>query len=559
MQRINIVALKTDRAEIIKRLQELGVVELSLNFDKLRKKVRVRRKDTSSARAQFEKNATQADQAIEILDKYVPEKGGLSGIINGKPFVDNYGYNRIDDDQKYYKKQASEIVALEKDISQANADIARCENQIEMLAPWMGLDVPMNTQGTQKTVVLIGMIPEGIDASAIEAKLKAADKPGDRAEITVISKDKDASYVAVTCLKEDLEAIEEGLRSIGFAKPSYLSAHEPAEEKNLLLDEIEKCKKIIEENEKAIADHASSRADLKILSDFYRLKADRYAKIAELPQTKKTFGLSGYIPAPEAARVAKEIEDKYAASVEVLELKPKAKPPVLLKNNWFSQATEGITASYGMPSKGEFDPTLIMSFFYVILFGMMLSDAGYGLIMVVALGIILIKGKTMDPGLKKTLKMFWWGGLSTFVWGLLFGGFFGDAIGIFSGTFGDGSVAFHGFWFEPIGQPMRLLMYCLIIGLIHLFFGLGLNGYLMLKKKNVVGFICDVIAWYLFLIGLIIMLLGSSLFASMATGTEFANIHISPAMNTAGMVLAIIGGVIILVMAGLFVISAKSR
>src|SRR5699024_11780632 len=65
--------------------------------------------------------------------------------------------------------------------------------------------------------------------------------------------------------------------------------------------------------------------------------------------------------------------------------------PIFLKNNPFSASMEGVVESYGLPVKGEIDPTTIMSFFYVFFFGMMLSDAAYGLIVAVVCGVLVWK------------------------------------------------------------------------------------------------------------------------------------------------------------------------
>ena len=62
-------------------------------------------------------------------------------------------------------------------------------------------------------------------------------------------------------------------------------------------------------------------------------------------------------------------------------------------------------------------PSGIMAVFYYFLFGMMLSDAGYGLVMVLGCGIILHKFKNMEEGLRKTLTMFLYCGISTIFWG----------------------------------------------------------------------------------------------------------------------------------------------
>ena len=232
--------------------------------------------------------------------------------------------------------------------------------------------------------------------------------------------------------------------------------------------------------------------------------------------------------------------------MEIEEVGEKENAPVLLKNNAFSNSVEGVLESFGLPGKGEIDPTTIMSFFYVFLFGLMLSDAAYGAIISIACGVVLLKFKRMEPSLRKSIKMFFWCGISTLFWGVMFGGYFGDAITVIARTFFGKTVTIKALWFVPLDDPMRMLVYSLLFGVIHLFTGLGLKGYLLLKDKNIVGFICDVVSWYLFLIGLILMLLPTEIFHSISQ----MDFNFGPGLNMAAKVMAIVGALIILVMSG---------
>lgn len=78
------------------------------------------------------------------------------------------------------------------------------------------------------------------------------------------------------------------------------------------------------------------------------------------------------------------MEENYDLVVEIEEIKEEEEAPVVLSNNGFSESVEGVLESYGLPKKGEVDPTFIMSFFYVFFFGLMLSDAAYGLVIFLA-------------------------------------------------------------------------------------------------------------------------------------------------------------------------------
>lgn len=96
---------------------------------------------------------------------------------------------------------------------------------------------------------------------------------------------------------------------------------------------------------------------------------------------------------------------------------------------------EGVLEAFGLPGKGEVDPTRIMFVFYVFLFGMMLSDAAYGLIVFVACAVLLKKFPRMSESMAKSLRMFMYCGISTIVWGVLFGGYFGNIVDIVSEKF----------------------------------------------------------------------------------------------------------------------------
>ena len=157
--------------------------------------------------------------------------------------------------------------------------------------------------------------------------------------------------------------------------------------------------------------------------------------LGQLPQTRAAFALAGYVPAKVAGCLAAELTERFAASVDVERIPEEEQPPVLLHNNTFARSGEGVLASFGLPKKDELDPTGIMTVFYVFLFGLMLSDAAYGAIISIACGAAILKFPRMEESLKKSLQLFFWCGLSTLFWGIMFGGYFGDALDVIAKTF----------------------------------------------------------------------------------------------------------------------------
>lgn len=276
------------------------------------------------------------------------------------------------------------------------------------------------------------------------------------------------------------------------------------------------------------------------------MRADKYEILGTLPQSQRTFVVSGYIPVKAVDAVKKAIGEVYDCVIDVEDLKEDEEAPTILKNNGFSSSMEGVLESYGLPHKGEFDPTTIMSFFYVFFFGMMLSDAAYGAIIAVACFVVLKKYPRMGESMHKSLKMFMFCGVSTLVWGILFGGYFGNVVDIVSGTFFGKTVTVPALWFVPLNDPMRLLVYSLAFGVVHLFVGLGIKGYMLLKDGRPLDFFCDVVLWYAFLIGLLLMLIPTDIFASIAQ----AKITFPPFLNMLAKALAIIGVAGLVLMSG---------
>ena len=320
----------------------------------------------------------------------------------------------------------------------------------------------------------------------------------------------------------------------------------PAVQKEKLEQQIADCQDKISEIKKDIEGLSKQREKLKIAADYYRVRADKYAVLGDLPQSERTFVISGYIPKCEAPHVADYLAARYDCMVDVEELKEDEEAPVILKNNPFSMNMEGIVESYGLPHKGELDPTTIMSFFYIFFFGMMLSDAAYGAIVSIVCGILVWKFPRMSDSMKKSLKLFFYCGLSTLVWGILFGGYFGNIVDNVSEKFFGTAVTVPALWFIPLNDPMKLLVFSLLFGVIHLFVGLGIKGYLCLRDGKAMDFFCDVVLWFLLLVGLIFMLLPSDIFASIAQ----TNIVFPGWLNTAAKVLAVIGASGIVLMSG---------
>ncbi len=542
MQRVSICALKRDRSAILEKLQSLGVMEVdTFDADGFEKT------DTSVDRMGFEKRAQLIENALTILNTYVPEKKSLFSSFEGTMLIDRDTYLKaVEQSDQIVHGTASDLVKANKELAELSADVLKTENLIEALAPWMSLDIPMEMKGTKTTALIIGSV--GIDMTLTSIYEKVAEKcPELEAfDVTEIGHDKDARYLAAICMKSQAAELEETLRSIGFMRPAFSLKGTPASEKVSLEQKIKNKQIKIEETKQFIKDQAIYRQTMQIVSDYFRTKAEKYNILGQLPQSDSTFIVSGYAAKAQVAAVEKVIGEKFDCVIDAADVKEDEVPPTILKNNPFSETMEGVVASYGLPKQGEIDPTTVMSFFYVFFFGMMLSDAAYGALIAIATFILVKKFPRMDKGMKKSLTMFTYCGISTMIWGILFGGYFGDVVDVVSKTFFGKQVTIPALWFVPLNNPMKLLVYSMAFGLIHLFVGLGIKGYQEIKAGRILDFFCDVVLWYVFLIGLIMMLIPSSIFASIIQTT----VVFPEPVNTLARGMALAGCIGLILMSG---------
>lgn len=546
MQKISLAALKTNRKAILEKLQMLGIMQMEVESIEDEELVKM---DTAESRATWDKHAELCDQAAGILDKYAPEKKGMLDSLKGKELLTMESAQEVIAKRHPCNKVARKILRYEKEISDCNANIAKDENLIESLVPWMALDVPFSFEGTKQTAAFIGTLPGVLTEEQIYEGLREKAPELAAVDVKVLYTASDSVNVFILCLKEEAETVETALRGLGFSRPPQLALGKPEKVAEDARTDIESQKKQIEGVIERVKENVEYREDFHILGDYYRTRAEKYKLLGTIPQSQNAFFLTGWVPKDSAEAVKNLMEKDYGAVCEFEEKKEDEVEPTVLRNNKFSSVYEPVVASYGLPQHGKVDPTTIMSFFYMFFFGMMLSDAGYGLVMVIGTAIVLKKYPRMGQGIKKMLTMFFWCGISTTFWGFMYGGFFGDVIDVVATTFFGYTGAtpiLKPIWFNPLDAPMKLLVFCMLFGIIHLFVGLGIKGYEYLKAGDVVGFVSDILAWYALLIGLILILLPTDLFGNIAQ----MHFEFPAAVNMLAKVLAIAGCVIILLMSG---------
>lgn len=488
MKKVELIALLTDSKKIIEFLQRRGVVEISSNDDE--------ELDTTNVTAivgEFEKFRSTVAEALEILNKYSPEKKPVTEMFESRTEVNIDTLDNPDFRLEKTLSIANEIVRSNQEIAEIEKNISQIDVKCDILKQWKNLDIPMNFKGTSMTSAFIGTVPFSITEDFINLFPNGS-------YMEIISQSKEQTNLFIICVNDVVDEIRDLLR-----QNSFNSISEP--ENNTPSEVIERCRneRLSYENrrselQKHIKDLSEHRKKLEISADYLQMRKDKYNAFSSLGFTEKTFVLNGYIPEKYVNSLREELEKKFTVYVDFTEPPEDEEVPVLLENSKFSAPVEGITKMYSMPSKSDVDPTPVMSFFYYLFFGMMLSDAGYGLLMLIGTTIILKKFK-LDNTMKKTMTMFRNCGVSTLIWGALFGSWFGDIVQVVGREYFGKEIGSIALWFQPLDDPIKLLLYSFALGILHLFLGVGVSFKMSWDDGRKLDAILDTVPVYLTILG----------------------------------------------------------
>ena len=468
---VDIYIPSCETTAVMRCLQEMGVmdIETAALDDKATCPEGYSHPDTAVPTDIYERNLATAEDALRILNERFPEKKGLLSAFSGLPEIDVSNLYLEKNSSNQIRALAGDIINQERIIAEQRAEIVRLRTTAEQMRPWEPLDVPLSFRGTPKTAAFIGTVAGCLSLEDLAVKL-AELLPETPLHIEIVSALKDNTYVFILCPIAEREKTEDVLRQLSFARPMQNTSKLPAVKIQSKLDRIKLCEQKVDEALEVIKKATEQRRELEIFADFCRAQAESSRRLAETGSSVHTSLIRGFVAIPDIEFLKAELEKEFTAVIEETEVEAE-RSPVKLKNNPLFSPAETITEMYSLPSATDIDPTPLTGFFYYFLFGMMLSDAGYGLLIVIGtlLGLKFLKPSTQ---MRKTFKMFLYCGISTVFWGLIFGSFFGDIFAQVGKTFFGVTVPSWGLLDPMNGDAVTLLILSLGIGFVQIIAGL---------------------------------------------------------------------------------------
>ena len=411
------IAMAACREELLGQLQRLGCVEIrepetaGEDWSGLLER-------ESSRLAEAKGALAEVNTALAAMRRYGQVKDGLfvkRRLVTEKEFLGG----GLEAQAKTVTQDVGERL---RTLSGIQTEMSRLQARRAGLLPWQDLDLPLEAEGTEHVLSRLGTCPAGTDVGALRLELEALP-----AELLEISADKQQRYLLLLCHRAAEEPVMEVLRAHGFSAAAFPGVTGTAAADLKQTDrQLEELQRRREEAEAAIAESARERDTLRTYADRLTAETARESAAERLLTDGTIVFFEGWAPAERMADVSALLE-RLGCAWEAADPAPEEYPevPVKLKNNCLTRPLNMVTEMYSLPAYDNVDPNPLMAPFFILFYGVMMADMGYGLLMMLASVFVL---RTYRP--KGTMQHFFGllglCGISTFVMGALTGGFFGD-------------------------------------------------------------------------------------------------------------------------------------
>jgi V/A-type H+-transporting ATPase subunit I len=478
MSKIAVLGLETERKPLLEALMAMGVVQITDSFLDEDSSPDIQKPQITAAVTGYDNVLSNISAALETLRRYVVVKKPMFSI---RDTITRVEFSKVLSRKEEILDRVAEINALENEIMVSKSEENRYKSMLLSLEPWLELDIPLDVSETRTTSLAMGTVPANLDLSALTAEM--TDQYPEAALIQAGS-DLEHQYLAVVVYKPQEADAMTFLKGKGFNRTGFRDMSGTAKEnQQRILDLIAQNEKQRESSIEKIKVLASHRKDIEILSDAFKMERSRIEAAGNLVATKAVFMLKGWLPAEMSDKVKTSLEKKFLCNVQITEPEKDEETPVLVENGPVSESIQPVINMYGVPSSKEIDPSGTTLFFFSIFFGLIIADAGYGLLLAIGSGLVLRLFK-MEAGTKRFIKLIFICGLATVFWGVMLGGYFGIE-----------SLAQYALWFNTgaPGGTEQMMAYCLLFGVIHLYAGHFMKVLNLLRRKLYLDIVFDVI------------------------------------------------------------------
>ncbi len=501
MKHLRLLGMESEREALLKAMQDMECVEISSidGSEEALKSGFAKLDDKALMSAQEASRAYRT--ALASLDRFAPEKKGM--------FRKRQGVSRAAffsaESEKNARTAAETINKDTRRLGEIESERTKNEALRATLAPWLTVDAPLGG-ADGALAVFFGTAGLNVTDDALKA---LADSLDELLTWQQASSDRSLRYLLVMCHGSVKERALSALRDLGFSTVSFRGMTGTAKENDKALAEnLAALEKERQEIEQRIAGLGGKREALLEASDRAAIALRREEAKSRLVGTDKVFLLEGWLPADRCAEIEKTLKP-FTCAIETREPTEDEYPqvPVQLKNNKLTRPLNMVTEMYSLPAYGTLDPNPLMAPFFILFYGIMMADMGYGLLMMIA--SVIISKKYRPKGTSGELfSLLGLCGISTFIMGALTGGFFGDFLTQLVAIVSPGTVFALPKLFDPLDDLTMILIGSMALGMVQIVTGMAISLIEKCKRKKFLDAFFEEITWWTVFIGIALLALG---------------------------------------------------
>ena len=504
MKKLRICGVSEEQTQLIRQLQLLGSVEIGAPCALTDTQgVQVFCAGDGKSADALLRTSARLTSALETLKHYETKKGGLFAARPEKTIGELFS------DEAYAAAldTAQAVLDAQDARSRLAAEKSRLTAVRESFVPWQQLPLPLETLGTQHTRILLGTVPAQTDLEALRAKVFEA---ADEVQLEQISADQQSLYLLVFVHKCAAEAVGAALREAGFALTTFDGVQGTAAENIRRTDEaIAACEQQDAEKLAELTALAEQKSALQLAFDRCTQEIAKAQAADRLVHSEKTFCLGGWVPCEDVGKL-EALLSGFCCAWELTDPAPEEYPdvPVKLKNNKLTWPLNMVTEMYSLPAYDGVDPNPLMAPFFILFYGIMMADMGYGLLMILASIIITKKSRPKGTSGQMFGLMFSCG-ISTFIMGALTGGFFGDFLPQLVGIINpDTTFKALPALFTPLDDTITILIGAMALGFVQIVTGMAISFVEKIKKGQIMDAVWEELTWWVVFAGIACMALG---------------------------------------------------
>lgn len=496
MKKFKLFIFDGDRVKLIDKFQKFNYVHIDeSSFDADFSEDDFTRPRSSEDLIEIDDKIKRSKEDIDLLLEFKEKENPIKAMKEG---VEDISLEELAGRAMTFpfEKIDGEIKALVDAKDKNNSKIQNLDSKISELKPWEELSSSLDGLAYMGSV----NIYTGTISTNHAAEFESEFVKNELAYIERVSKDKNFCYYLMIVEKSIDDDIKALFSNYGFT-PINIKADGKVKDK---IESYERDKDaLFEKNnkiEKDLKTYLKYLEDFKFSYEFYRNEKIKIMSERKFLKTTELDLIEGYVPSDKLEAFEREVKkvcgENYYLSAEDAQ-RDSDKVPILLKNNSFVSPFELMTEMYSMPRYNEIDPTPFFAPFYFVFVGIMVGDFGYGLLVFLGTLFALKTFKLTDKK-RRFIKFFNYLSISTMIFGLVFGSFFGGIIKLPS-------------LIDPAEDSTLLVILSLILGGIHIFFALGIKAYMNIRDGKPKDALYDVGFWYMVVLGAIVFGLGKAL------------------------------------------------